>query len=227
VWDWVHVLQNNVPAKELFPVLDKDDFCNMVLRVPMTLSSPVSVVLRRRRRTHSRPHCERGHLLQPVTSSWLGRAASCDICGDETTVGRKSCIPCQFSICATCEEGGEALRGGGAFTDILTPDLAEELLRNCKWLRYMCMVYFHKADYTLDKVLDKQELRWAADRMGAELGLGMLSPSEIDALAGLDDFEEIEPAHFHQFFCRMLLRAVPGHGCPPYIPFSKSRIFSI
>jgi len=49
-------------------------------------------------------------------------------------------------MCNACLTRGIQLGGTGAFADIMTLNLAEELLDDARWLRFKACCYFNKAD---------------------------------------------------------------------------------
>lgn len=225
IWTWSEVHKPAVSMREIFPCINRDDFICMVLRVSMTLDSSVSQVLRRPSECVLGPACPKGHDLVPSCHSWREKLLDCAICGEQKK-DQHSCALCAHCVCGDCLKRGAKFRGGGVFADLLTPELAEDLLAHPRWLRFVSNTYFWKADYNRDGYLDAQEIAWACERLCAEIGLGTVSTNELQSLLVLD-VTQLSIAEFEGFFKSLLSRAMPCEELPPYIPFSRGRILSI
>merc|ERR1712232_568028 len=156
--------RSRVPLREVFPLRGASDPQSR-LHVGDAASGDVrEVLLRKRSNRFSGPTCTRGHLLQPMHSFRpFASEIFCDLCtsgartgmcctkrerdGDGQESDRFGCAKCDFHICGACASEGQSLQGGGAFNDILTPTLANELLARETWLAFKADCYFNRADY--------------------------------------------------------------------------------
>merc|ERR1712224_176908 len=93
-------------------------------------------------------------------------------------MGLLGCECCKVELCGTCCTKGSLLGDSGVFSDILTPELAEDLLAHKAWLSFKAQSYFLKADYDGDSVLDWAEIKHVSNRLFAEVGLS--APREKD-----------------------------------------------
>merc|ERR1712050_760053 len=94
------------------------------------------------------PLCPKGHVLEVVATAWpwFAEVPSCSICerpwARDAALG---CNACHVLICEVCLRVGHAMQGGGAFADVLNPELAKELLSCPGFLRYKARCYYCRA----------------------------------------------------------------------------------
>jgi len=177
LWEWRLVQQPEIPLQELYPCMDEDHANRLVLDATAALESPASEVLRRTLKQEIPPICTRGHVLQEGCRTWLSRP-NCSICCRPAN-DERSCPKCQFQVCADCLAVGASFKGGGVFADMVTPELARDLLHRYGWLRFKSSCYFNMADYRSAGVIELDEMRWLVDRLHAELGLHPLSDEDL------------------------------------------------
>ncbi|CAE8599642.1 unnamed protein product, partial [Polarella glacialis] len=105
------------------------------------------------------------------------------VCGDawqqDNESQRQSCGCCDFVACQRCLLRGLCLPGGGAFADVLAPELARALLADRGWLRYKARSYFFKADHNGKGHVDKFKVRRVDSRLAAELGVRQMTETEL------------------------------------------------
>eukprot|EP00812_Abedinium_dasypus_P011669 NODE_5219_length_602_cov_115.857404.p1 GENE.NODE_5219_length_602_cov_115.857404~~NODE_5219_length_602_cov_115.857404.p1 ORF type:complete len:135 (+),score=47.16 NODE_5219_length_602_cov_115.857404:3-407(+) len=125
--------------------------------------------------------------------------------------------------CADCLSHGVRLGGSGAFADIMTLALAEELLDDSRWLKFKAQYYFYKADDNACGTLNTAKMRRVVDRLCVELGVRPLTDVEI--LRDMSKFcrhvprfpdeagepTELDKASFERFFRTILFRITLQH----------------
>uniref|UniRef100_A0A7S1LCW0 EF-hand domain-containing protein n=1 Tax=Alexandrium catenella TaxID=2925 RepID=A0A7S1LCW0_ALECA len=182
-WRWEVVRQSVVPLHEFFPLLDEAETSVQILKAGLTLNNDrFGGVLQRLPSASFRPACPRGHKLQPLRGapSWFCTVPPCSVCGHPVASNeRYSCPRCNVVVCGACFARGSNFAGGGVFADILTPELARELLADAGWLRYRARAYFFKADHNSTGLIDKPKARRVNERLAAELRARPLSDSEL------------------------------------------------
>merc|ERR1712194_457797 len=188
----------------------------------IAMHDPNVAIMLSRARTSHRPLCWAGHPLKafemPLCSPFSnpfkagGSGAQTRLCTLCTlplaTSDSGACRLCEFYLCRRCLSEGRELKGGGAFVDVVTPELARELLRYPKWLKYRARIYFHRTDSSQDSFLDVKEMRGLVDRICALLGIRALTSSELQVqmvLHGNNRLEISEDA-FEDFLRELLKR---------------------
>jgi len=177
-WKWEVVQQPSVSLHEFFPLLDEAEAGAQILKAGLTLGDARAVgVLQREPPAPFRPSCPRGHWLQLAGApSWFCKVPPCTVCGQHVaSKEHHSCTRCHVVICGTCFARGSTFGGGGVFADILTPELAHELLADAGWLKYRARAYFFKADHNGTGMIDKSKARRVNERLAAELNAKPLS----------------------------------------------------
>lgn len=223
LWSWQVVRKREVVMRELFPVSGEASCCVAALRAGSTFGNyPHLNVLHRARSQPYRAFCPRGHWLQPTTfMAWFQQVRECGVCSRTTKGERHVCEECNFSMCCNCLNQGVMLGGTGAFADIMTLSLAEELLDDSKWLRFKARCYFFKADDNGSGSLNSLKMRRVADRLCVELGVRPFTDVEIlremakfcqnPATCALEEPAELDLTCFERFFRTMLFRITLQH----------------
>lgn len=199
--------------------------------VPGLATAPV---LSRNRGEPLPPSCSKGHPLQPTRRLGLFKPPACSVCGNAEPNGHMCCTrreagdpedplycpACKFEMCGVCVAEGRKFQGGlngGIFTDVLTDNLACELVQKPHWLRFKARSYFSRADQDVTRSLDKEELAHLGDRLCEELGLKPSMDDIDDAFCSANDFEimqEIDFDAFVPFFKSTLQRAAANVKSP-------------
>ena len=223
-WEIVH--QTAVPLRQFYPILEEDPGAAHILRAGLAIRhAQARSVLQRPRSTPAQAMCTKGHLLKPEESYWWPSLmqTACSVCQATVTIASsnaaRQCVKCNFLLCEECLQGAVSLPGGGAFADVLSPELARALLDNESWLTLKAQAYFFKADHTAAGFLDKAKIRRVENRLAAELGTKPLSDTELvrelrelitTSNNGLDSLSplEVRESTFQQFFAAALSRAL-------------------
>jgi len=211
-WEVVH--SSGVPLRQFYPLLEEEHGCAHILRAGLAIRDEAArAVLQRPRSTRMPPQCPKGHFLKPAEAKWLSfvQPKSCSVCHNVlgTYEVAHSCTHCDFVLCSSCRDAAPGFPGGGAFSDVLTPDLARALLGNEDWLCYKAQVYFVKADHNSMGFLDKQKTRRVDNRLAAELGVKPLGDSElIQALKEASGSLELSESAFQHFFSTAVSRGL-------------------
>jgi len=92
---------------------------------------------------------------------------------------RQLCTRCSFVVCAACLDQGCGFAGSGVFADMLSLELARELLANVGWLKFRARSYFFKADHNATGCVDKHKAKRVVDRLAAELGIRSFTDAEL------------------------------------------------
>ena len=227
-WEMVH--QTNVPLRQFYPILEEEPGVAHILRAGLAIRhAEARRVLQRPRSTPAQATCIKGHLLKLEESYWWPSLSLqvCSVCHEAASNSSPSskCERCNFLLCPDCLQRARSLPGGGAFADVLSPELARAFLDNENWLSYKAQAYFFKADHTAAGFLDKAKTRRVENRLAAELGTKPLSDTELlrelrelitasdhgshgdshgDSLSPL----EVRESTFQHFFAAALSRAL-------------------
>jgi len=224
LWEWKVLCSRHVPVQQLYPCLEEVNTGATTLRVSMTVNKRAGHVLRRPKATAPAPFCERGHRMDlAATPTWLAADPCCCLCGSHDASGRMTCSTCKFEMCGHCLARGMSLSsGGGVWSDVLTPELGEELLQNNQWLRFLSSVYFYRADVNNKGFLGPAEVRWFSDRACAELGIPVLTKEELhDAVQrAVGTGAKVFIDAFEDLFQAVIWRVVRNVGSPVRVPFS-------
>eukprot|EP00440_Ansanella_granifera_P056404 gb/GFBE01061128.1/.p1 GENE.gb/GFBE01061128.1/~~gb/GFBE01061128.1/.p1 ORF type:complete len:925 (+),score=157.38 gb/GFBE01061128.1/:1-2775(+) len=224
-WSWEVVCESDVPLRQFYPLLDVDEAEGSahILKAGMAQRDPrAKAVLLRPRKMAVRPVCAKGHWLreEEETSSWWSGSSvtqGCGVCGElqERGHARQSCSRCAFALCHSCLQRGAALAPDGAFTDVLSPELARALLKeDAGWLKYKARCYFFKADHNAVGSIDKAKARRVDNRLSAELGVRPWTETELvkelQRLCGqtAEGTTALDEAKFQDFFAEALSRAL-------------------
>lgn len=206
-WEVVHL--SAVPLRQFYPLLQEEHGCAHILRAGLAIRDDgARAVLQRPRSVRVQPQCTKGHLLKPEEAKWFSfvQPKTCTVC--RNVVGTHevthTCAQCDFVLCSSCRHSAAQLPCGGAFSDVLSPDLARAFLGNEEdWLTYKAQVYFVKADHNSMGFLDKPKARRVDNRLAAELGVKPLGDSElVQALKEASGALELSESAFQHFFPR-------------------------
>jgi len=225
LWTWEVVRQMDVPLREFYPLLNEADAGAQLLRAGLSVRDPrAGCVLQRRRAAPPKPLCPRGHRLHAEASPyWFRPSPPCGICagsvgGSAGPGSRQACARCSWAVCGACLARGCGLPGGGAFADILSPELAQGLLADAGWLKYKARSYFFKADHNEAGGVDKVKARRVNQRLAAELGVSQLKDEDLALeMKRLGQVQEALPpppklmldeVAFEQLFASLLSRAL-------------------
>lgn len=182
-----------VPDTQLFPCLEETQAGATILRVWRTVNRRAGTVMRRPSAILPLPCCQEGHGLELSPPGWFGGKPLCSVCGQRFDAGRMSCTLCNFELCGMCVARGTSV---GAFSDVLTPSQAEELLDHEEWLKFVSRVYFNRADICSRGWLDEHELKSFCGRISAELGVSGVTNQDLFAFARLAREEADDPQKY-------------------------------
>ncbi|CAJ1412452.1 unnamed protein product [Effrenium voratum] len=206
-FSWEVVRQQNVPLRQFYPLLEEEHGSAHILRAGLAIRDEgARQVLQRPRSIPVPAQCTKGHVLKPAEARWWFTAC-CSVCAGAAGSGASACTQCDFNLCQSCREAAGRLPGSGAFSDVLSAELAKALLDNQEWLTYKAQVFFVKADHNSAGVLDKPKARRVDNRLAAELGVKPLTDAElvkeIKDLGG-----ELGSGAFRRFFEASLRRSL-------------------
>mmetsp|Transcript_108952 Transcript_108952/g.210896 ORF Transcript_108952/g.210896 Transcript_108952/m.210896 type:complete len:640 (+) Transcript_108952:66-1985(+) len=175
---------SKIPLQELFPLrrIRGGQMRGKLAIGDASQDSEAARVLRRRATTSLEPlRCTRGHVMTPGPRvlPLVGKRPTCSVCHQEGTAGNPAqccsqrcsgeglqCVKCNFVMCAKCADDGIKI---GAFSDILSCDLAAKLLDKPHLLKYKAFCYYDRADYNWSDDLDEGELSSLLERISWEL----------------------------------------------------------
>jgi len=186
MWDWAPARLRDVPLDELWPCLGEASLGATYLLA--ALAAEDRAVGRTLLRPSSRaegPVCVRGHGLRPSRPLLPFQAPPCNIChkplprAGAAAQASVFCKHCSFYICGGCLASGQSLGGRGVFTNVLTKELAVELLWHPEWLRYKSQCFFHWADSFVKGFISFDEFVRVAERLGAVLELERFTKDEL------------------------------------------------
>lgn len=213
-FSWEVVRLSAVPLRQFYPLLQEEHGCAHILRAGLAIRDDAArAVLQRPRSVRVQPQCTKGHLLKPEEAKWFSfvQPKSCTVCRNivGTHEVTHTCAQCDFILCSSCRHSAAQLPCGGAFSDVLSPDLARAFLGNEDWLTYKAQVYFVKADHNSMGFLDKPKARRVDNRLAAELGVKPLGDSElVQALKEASGALELSESAFQHFFSSTVTRAL-------------------
>eukprot|EP00435_Cladocopium_sp_Y103_P020897 s662_g5.t1 len=198
-FSWEVVRMSAVPLRQFYPLLQdpvaEEHGCAHILRAGLAIRDDAArAVLQRPRSVRVQPQCTKGHLLKPEEAKWFSfvQPKTCTVC--RSVVGMHevthTCAQCDFVLCSSCRHSAAQLPCGGAFSDVLSPDLARALLGN-------------------EENFDKPKARRVDNRLAAELGVKPLGDSElIQALKEASGALELSESAFQHFFSTAVTRAL-------------------
>jgi hypothetical protein len=223
IWEWTLVQKAKVPVSQLYP--SSKDVLTDRLALPVNgMDTSVRTVLRRTTSKPSVPICVQGHPLATLPLSWMSSPPICSVCHTSRAgkTERRCCQKCSFDVCGECFEVGCNMKGGGVFSDILTPPLASELLRNADWLSWKSRRYFSMADVGCRGILDECNMWRTISRLKAELGLGSTDfDKDLEEFLGnqhrqQNDFRNTINSNFFETLFHHIISAAANSGALPF-----------
>eukprot|EP00929_Paragymnodinium_shiwhaense_P073548 TRINITY_DN37516_c1_g1_i1.p1 TRINITY_DN37516_c1_g1~~TRINITY_DN37516_c1_g1_i1.p1 ORF type:complete len:661 (+),score=83.24 TRINITY_DN37516_c1_g1_i1:72-2054(+) len=206
----------DVPRTHLFPLRSTRGVGAAKLLVEDVECDEVESILRRSTPRLAQPICPRGHILSAAPDrmfSW--QRSPCSLCSRVAAGATAGCCVQRhgdvgewltspggdFMLCPECAVEGRQIH---AFVDILNMEVAKNLLKKERWLKYKAEWYYNRADYNWSDDLDEEELASLLERVSWELGSSFQGTTAED-IAGAGS---VNKESFLKFFRDLLQRTV-------------------